>query len=155
MKLLIDIPESEYKRIMKFCEEHTTVETAYARIWSGKVVEEQEPCEDAVSREAVIDAIRFGISNIRAFNDTTMIRFYERENEALKKAIERVNELPSVTGRPTGHWTPLTRGNEPIPYKHYLFTTNDGYVVLEHWGGQFSKYTAYMELPEPYKGESG
>lgn len=52
------------------------------------------------------------------------------------------------------HWIPLTRENEPIPYKHYLFTTNDGYVVLEHWGGQFSKYTAYMELPEPYKGEA-
>jgi rubrerythrin len=42
MKILIDIPESEYKRIMKYCEEHTTVETVYARIWSGKVVEEQD-----------------------------------------------------------------------------------------------------------------
>ena len=64
-----------------------------------KIVE----CDDAISREAVIDAIRFGISNIRAFNDTTMIRFYERENEALKKAIERVNKLPSVTQR-SGKW---------------------------------------------------
>ena len=53
-------------------------------------------CDDVISREAVIDAIRFGISNIRAFNDTTMVRFYERENEALEKAIDRVNALPSV-----------------------------------------------------------
>ena len=59
---------------------------------------------DTISREAVIDAIRFGISNIRAFNDTTMVRFYERENEALEKAIDRVNELPSVQPSRKGHW---------------------------------------------------
>ena len=70
-----------------------------------KYTPKQEPCDDVVSRQAVLDAIRFGISNIRAFNDTTMIRFYEHENEALKKAIERVNELPSVRPQEqTGHW---------------------------------------------------
>ena len=42
MKLMIDIPESEYKRIKKYCEEHTTVETVYARISIGKVVEDQD-----------------------------------------------------------------------------------------------------------------
>ena len=68
---------------------------------------ELKPCEDAISRKAVIDAIRFGISNIRAFNDTTMVRFYERENEALEKAIDRVNKLPSVQPSRKGHWIQL------------------------------------------------
>jgi len=66
---------------------------------------------DLIKREDAIEAIQFGISYIKAFNNTTMIRFYERENEALEKAIKRVNELLSVEqDRPIGHWK-----KEPFP----------------------------------------
>ena len=60
--------------------------------------EEQEPCEDAVSREAVIDVI--GHSDIFStwyeMDDTDDI-VAEVIDEARKQLVDDVNELPSVT----------------------------------------------------------
>ncbi len=47
-------------------------------------------------------------------------------------------------------WIPLIDGApKPIPYKRYLFTTEDGEVIETAWDSHnYSKYLAYMEIPE-------
>ena len=59
-------------------------------------------CEDAVSRQAVIDEIRFGQSYItRISPDGELTDLFTAENEALEKAVKRVEALPST--EKTGH----------------------------------------------------
>lgn len=59
---------------------------------------EQEPCEDAVSREAVTDVIRHSeiFSTWYEMDDTDDI-VAEVIDEARKQLVDDVNELPSVT----------------------------------------------------------
>ena len=57
-----------------------------------EVEEEQEPCEDAISRKALIDVFR-----------TT--EDAEHATWTLKGIEDEINEMPSVTPiRPKGHW---------------------------------------------------
>lgn len=57
-----------------------------------------EPCDDAISRQAVIDEIRFGQSYITKISSTGEIEnLFVNENRALEDAVDRVKELPSVT----------------------------------------------------------
>lgn len=90
--------------------------------------------EDLIERQAVLELLN------------------EDDPRLLLRADYRkmIEDLPSVTQK-TG-WIPLSWKTEPKAYEHYLFTTDDGKVVLSHWDGRFSRYTAYMPLPEPYKG---
>ena len=50
-------------------------------------------------------------------------------------------------------WIPCSE-RLPKPFEFCLWTTTDGRVVYHHCDGMFSEYTAWMPLPEPYKGES-
>ena len=68
---------------------------------------EQEPCDDAVSRQAAIDAVRFGITHAIRINRYTGEKddLFQASNDELEKAIERIEELPSVSvAEKTGHW---------------------------------------------------
>jgi hypothetical protein len=61
---------------------------------------EQQPCEDCISRQAVLDIINFEdewLHDANSHNADTKIAFSGLES--------RVKELPSVTPQPnTGHW---------------------------------------------------
>lgn len=54
-------------------------------------------CEDTVSRQAVIDEIRFGQSYITKISSTGEVEnLFVNENRALEDAVDRVMALPSV-----------------------------------------------------------
>ncbi len=105
---------------------------------------EQEPCDDAISRQAVID----GLNSINGTSE-------------LDKAFEVIENLPPVNPRPkTGHWIPV---NERVPEEDgcYLVTTTGTYNDIidiafytdDIWH-KASRIKAWMPLPEPYKLES-
>lgn len=65
------------------------------------------PCEDAISRQAAIDAVAFGITYATAVNMETgeVSHPFAESNQELRKAIHRICELPPVNPQPkTGHW---------------------------------------------------
>ena len=54
--------------------------------------------DDTISRRMAIDAVEFGITYAKAINKETgdVIELFGKENEALEKAIKRINNLPSA-----------------------------------------------------------
>ena len=56
--------------------------------------------DELISRRAAIDAIEFGIRYVKAFNKTTgeIKELFQKENDELREAVERVKELPSAHG---------------------------------------------------------
>ena len=50
-------------------------------------------------------------------------------------------------------WIPFSE-RLPKPFEHCLITTTDGEVIYHYDDGHYSKYKAWMPLPEPYKAES-
>lgn len=109
----------------------------------------QEPCEDVVSRQAVINAIendcmRGGLGSCFAcYNDA----------QAFRGEIEK---LPSVTQK-SGKWIPVS---ERLPKSdgYYIVTENSGRVCtyVFHKEGNSEEYwkrcaIAWMPLPEPYE----
>lgn len=96
-----------------------------------------EPCEDAVNREAVLDAIK---------------------NNYRMAAIDVIEKLPPVT--PKQRWIPVS---ERLPKKTGLCLVSIGDLVTtaSFDGHNFRTQTmvrfvpdAWMPLPEPWKGES-
>ena len=60
-----------------------------------------------ISQQAAIDAVEFGITYAKAINKETgeVIELFKQSNEELRKAVERIKQLPSVQPeRPTGEW---------------------------------------------------
>lgn len=95
--------------------------------------------DDLISRQAVLDYIDKMPSELTA-DGRRMIRRIR-----LTEYIQ--DSLPSAQ-----QWIPVTE-RLPKPYEHCLWTTKDGRVIYHHCDGLFSNYTAWMPLPEPYKGE--
>lgn len=102
----------------------------------GKIIEweymppEQEPCEDAISRQAVLNII-----------DS------DWKYEGME---EYINELPPVTPQPkTGHWIPVS---ERMPEEHEWMGTkkfgttisDEVYVMLENSEGR--RYTQHLSF---------
>jgi hypothetical protein len=120
---------------------------------------EQEPCEDTVSREAVIALAKEEC-------ETAIIPY--------KRFVKGVNALPPVT--PKQRWIPVSErlpedGRPVLIYAwnvHHViarydeFRTANGYkktwVTADAWNGNTEikhEVIAWMPLPEPYKeGES-
>lgn len=102
----------------------------------------QETCEDAVSRQAVLKEIP-ALWNSNGDKDYCM--------ETLR---DFVVEMPSVT--PTRkEWIPVS---ERLPEENggYLVTVMGAYVTTALWvgnAGYWSKITAWMPLPQPYKAD--
>jgi hypothetical protein len=133
---------------------------------------EQEPCADAVSREAMLDAITEIDDNINMDIYTNEVR-------------EIIRDLPPVTPKQkTGKWIPVSERLPEIK-QHVLLSCygrviygrmisedgNSGYPVFEicvsvgdkrpvvlettvHSKYTTSRIKAWMPLPEPYKVES-
>ena len=106
---------------------------------------EQEPCEDCVSREAVINAIT---ANCIWENE------YNLTSSRIKKAVEN---LPPVT--PKQRWIPVDydRYPETYPKAFQEVWITDAYGEVRHkaYDGTRS-IKAWMPyiIPEPYKAES-
>ncbi len=63
-------------------------------------------CTDAISRQAAINEVSFGITYAKAVNDSDGVKeLFKESNDELKKAIKRIEELPPVSPtRPKGYW---------------------------------------------------
>jgi len=110
-----------------------------------------EPCEDAVSRKAAIDALRMDISIIP----------FAKAREYVRAAIEtiynRLEELPSA--QPERRWIPVSE-RLPEPRIDVWCNSDMGQMVgyyeenVETWYGRDYlelMVTAWMPLPEPYR----
>ena len=109
---------------------------------------EQEPCEDAISRQDVLELAKKGV----------LI-----SNGNHKSVCNAINELPSVTSQQ--RWIPV---NERLPRDGSWNIFTDGTTIsverykadaIDHFypnGRWFSldETIAWMPLPEPYKAES-
>lgn len=89
MNMCDEISNEAYKKIVCHCEE-------------------QEPCEDAVSRQAVIDAIQEHLKNVNSNNE-----IYAMAHRHIEEVLAR---LPSVSpARPKGKWEEYLK--EGLKYK--------------------------------------
>lgn len=124
----------------------------------------QEPCDEAISRQAVLDEI----------DDTN-----RRGGFGCKLSYTRcrghIEQLPSVTSQPKiGHWIPVS---EKLPTKEE-YIANNGLFIVSDGNRTYAEYfdvynsmmyfgeptmngfrvdrcvIAWMPLPEPYKAES-
>ena len=65
------------------------------------------------------------------------------------KMIKDVLVAKNSFVQPEQQWIPCSE-RLPKPYEYCLWTTIDGRVVYHHCDGLFSKYIAWMPLPEPF-----
>ena len=120
---------------------------------------EQKPCEDAISRESML--------NYQQYLHGKM------SNEENHKLWEFIKGLPSITPAPKkGRWIPCTermpKENECVDdiSRHYLVQNEYGdmlvarYVKRDYWeetyklGPIADKIVAWMPLPEKYKAKT-
>ena len=104
---------------------------------------EQEPSEDCISREQAIKAT-YGFERYTGIDEAP----YEYAENILR-------DLPPVTPKQT-RWIPVS---ERLPDKNgrYLVTVKQGYVTFGAWidvAENWAQVTAWMPLPEPYRGET-
>ena len=124
-----------------------------------KAYKEQEPCEDAISREAALEAILTRVPDFCGSDESGNL-VYRNETASY------IRNLPSVTPRQkTGEWIKL---KEQPPKKHVNVLVKDieGFVTcaflpytglnfLENFSGEIiDDVVEWMELPAPYKAES-
>ena len=100
---------------------------------------------DLIDRQAAMIAVTAGI-----ISTATVFGRTEEGMTAAKEIIRAIKSIPSA--QPEQRWIPCSE-RLPKPYEYCLWTTVEGNVVYHHCDGGFSKYTAWMPLPEPYKGE--
>jgi len=128
----------------------------------------QETCEDAISREAILN-------DLKECMEVSESNYEFGEVEGLRKAIESVNEMPSVQPK-TGQWIPCS---ERLPKTSNVYRvtryypnneTNPNYLVdacyfdgsdtwyndnrINHGRPYVDNVIAWQENPEPYKPES-
>lgn len=72
-----------------------------------------------------------------------------KEAEEYQRIIDRFMSFASA--QPEQRWIPCSE-RLPKAFEYCLWTTTDGKVVYHYCDGQFSKYIAWMPLPEPYMG---
>ena len=72
--------------------------------------------DDLISRQAAIDAVEFGITYVQAINiETGEVRdLFATTNKELKKAVERINNLPSAERR--GRWEDVEHAPNGLLY---------------------------------------
>ncbi len=104
MKLIIDIPEEIKATIDRNGTNEIVNETIWQAVKNGTPLE-QEPCDDAISRQAVLDYIDEMPSDLTA-DGRRMIR-----RRTLEEYIS--DTLPPVTPQPkTGHWILIDKAHE-------------------------------------------
>jgi hypothetical protein len=124
---------------------------------------EQEPCEDAISRQATVEFLE---KHAETYEDVRVKMGFK----ASASLINNRNNLPPVT--PTQNWIP-TSERQPEENGNYLafYRSSDGtaaleFVMVDHCnagGGwlheksgkkSYKKVIAWMPLPKPYTAES-
>ncbi len=130
MNMCDEISDEAYKKIMCHCEE-------------------QEPCDDAISREV---AIRWVKTECNPYGKPTL------DFESGKKVIEHLKQIPSVTPKQkTLEWTEL-KDQKPEDYADVLVRNIDGDVTcaylcddtdfLERFSGEkIDDVVEWMEMP--------
>ena len=104
-----------------------------------------EPCEDAISRQAVYDAL---MAEPLKWDDSSIW-----ESARCHQWMMDMDVIKAMSpAQPEQRWIPVTE-RLPKPYEYCLWTTTDGRVIYHHCDGLFSNYTAWMPLPEPYRAE--
>jgi hypothetical protein len=70
-----------------------------------------QPCVDTISRQAAINAVEFGITYAKAIDVNTgeSNELFKEGNDALKKASERIKDLPSAQAEPCNDADKLKR----------------------------------------------
>ena len=71
-----------------------------------------------------------------------------KDAEEYQRIIDRFMSFASA--QPEQRWIPCSE-RLPKAFEYCLWTTTDGKVVYHYCDGQFSKYIAWMPLPEPYE----
>lgn len=153
-------------------QERNIGDEAYAKGWeNGEIAErsryKQEPCDDAISRQAVLDIIMPYCTDDDGSIENT---------DDLRNALDDIESLPPVQPiRPKGEWIsvserlPLLRGLCKISNDVLItngFETDMGYLVerkgkifWHYYGGDYevgikdedNDAIAWMPIPEPYK----
>lgn len=112
---------------------------------------------DKVYRGDVVKFIRNNISL-----GTFMKRTVKTADEACWDLCDKLNFVPAIEEKPEPHWIPVTE-MLPAMGKSVLMCDIDGDIYLGHrtqWGYYYPDFcddrvknvTAWMPLPEPYKG---
>lgn len=129
MNMCDEISNEAYKKIMCHCEE-------------------QEPCEDCISRTTLLARIDDERKHLLD------LKMDGAEHILVHHARRIIEDMPSVT--PKAEWIPVT---EKLPEKSgkYLVTVKNGNVyagTYDAFSGKFQcAATAWQLLPEPYRHE--
>ena len=119
---------------------------------------EQMPCEDCISRQAVLSYIY----NDLGLGDEENGEDLERQIE-LEDSYRYVKSLPPVTPQPkTERWIPVSERlpeeigtyMTTVDYGKYGLATGQRYYHGKGLGWEDDCVIAWMPLPEPYKAES-
>jgi hypothetical protein len=118
----------------------------YSTLIDGIDTLEQEPCEDAVSREFLLSDL--------------LLKAQGEKNVSIKWLEEYINSLPPVKPQEP-RWIPVSE-RLPEKEKEVLVSGYDTYgkkIIIARYQGEQYGFTcglvsAWMPLPKPYKAES-
>ena len=112
----------------------------------------QEPCEDAISRQAAIDAIYACYIGGKEAVDKAPAN--DQYAEGIDEAVCAVEDLPPVTPQPKTEWIPVSK-DLPKDFGTYLITLESGdvckcefnpdFIDEEHENGAFTYYHQYFD----------
>lgn len=122
---------------------------------------EREYCEDAISRQAVLDAM-YNLCN----TGENLQENPWRDNPHIDAITDAIEDLPSITPQQkTEHWVSVSERlpKEGVDVLACFYTGEKNYKMMvsrrsdyNYWNGvgRTSDMVAWMPLPKPYKAES-
>ena len=141
-------PSKESRKMaIEALEQVTSYETTIVKL--TQAISEQEPCEDAISRPAVLDAM-YELCDIgETLNENPW-----RDNPHIDAIADAINNLPPVNPQPkTGHWEVLDKIRAEIEeYKSRQLTLAIGVNDLEE--GKQIALEYILAILNKYKAES-
>ena len=98
MNLKDDIGKTQYQPLWHYAEALDMAINALTAQPEKTQLSEEEATSDCISRQAAIEAVKFGITYAKAIDVNTgeSKELFKEGNDALKKASERIKDLPSA-----------------------------------------------------------